>query len=56
MSKIDIDSETRKALNKLAREQLKVRLLADIAQVLMICKLEGWEYKEYIKELKGLIK
>lgn len=46
-----MDIETRKALNKLARLQLKRRLLADIAVDLMVCKLEGWEYKEYIKDL-----
>ncbi len=43
------------ALNKLAREQDKYRLLASIATDLQVCKLEGIEPKEYVKELKDLI-
>ena len=50
-----IDRETRKALQRLAREQLKYRLLADIACDIQICKIEGWQYKEYLLELKNEI-
>ena len=50
-----IDTETRKALQRLAREQLKLRLLADIAVDIQICKIEGWQYKEYLLELKNEI-
>ena len=48
-----IDTETSKALQRLAREQLKLRLLADIACDIQICKIEGWQYKEYLLELKN---
>lgn len=34
--------ETRKALNRLAREQIKLRLLADIRFDLAVCEIEGW--------------
>jgi len=39
----------------LAREQIKTKLLADLAMDLEICKLEGWDMKEYILELHQLI-
>ncbi len=45
-----------KQVNKLAREQLKLRLLADIAMDIQICKIEEWDYKEYIIELQNLLK
>lgn len=35
--------ETRKALNRLAREQIKLRLLADIRFDLAVCEIEGWD-------------
>lgn len=47
--------ETRKALNRLAREQIKLRLLADISLDLVICELEGWDKTEYLNELKSMI-
>ena len=50
-----LDEQTRKALQKLAREQLKHRLLADIAGDISVCKIEGWDYKEYLTELKNEI-
>lgn len=50
-----LDEQTRKALQKLAREQLKHRLLADIACDISVCKIEGWNYKEYLTELKNEI-
>lgn len=47
--------ETRKALNRLAREQIKLRLLADIRFDLAVCEIEGWDKTEYLAELKEMI-
>lgn len=49
------NKEYARQLNVLAREQLKIRLLYDIKMDIEICQLEGWEYKEYLLELKKLI-
>lgn len=43
------------ALNALAREQMKYKLIADIRTDIEVCKLEGIDYKEYLKELKQII-
>lgn len=43
------------ALNRLAREQLKLKLLADINTDLMVCELEGWDPREYLHDLHSLI-
>ena len=51
----DLDLETRKTLNKVARHEMIHRLLADINCDLMICQLEGWNPREYIDELHQLI-
>lgn len=45
------DSESRYALQRLAREQMKLRLLADIAADMQVCRLEGWDCREYIRDL-----
>jgi len=50
-----IDENYRLTMNRLAREQLKHKLLADITMDLQICKIEGWNYKQYLQELKDLI-
>lgn len=47
--------ETRKALNRLAREQIKLRLLADIRFDLAVCEIEGWDKTEYLAELKEMM-
>ena len=47
--------EVGQALNKLAREQLKLRLLQDIRVDIEVCKLEGINYKDYLLELKDMI-
>lgn len=47
--------ETRKALNRLAREQIKLRLLADIRFDLAVCEIEGWDKTEYLTELKEMM-
>ena len=44
-----------KSVNRLARERMKLRLLADIRVDLEICAIEGWDKKTYIRELKQLI-
>lgn len=44
-----------KSVNLLARERMKLRLLADIRVDLEICAIEGWDKKTYIRELKQLI-
>ena len=46
---------TGKILNKLAREQMKLKLMADIRADIEVCKLENIDYREYLKELKELI-
>ena len=48
-------SATRQALNRLAREKMKHRLLADIRTDLMVCELEGWNKLEYLDELLELM-
>lgn len=47
--------ETRKALNRLAREKMKYQLLADISLDLAVCEIEGWSKTEYLNELKDMI-
>jgi len=42
-------------VNRLAREQLKAQLLADILIDMEISKLEGWPVIEYLDELIELI-
>ena len=40
-----------RAVQMLARHQMIARLLADVAQDMTICKLEGWEVWEYPRML-----
>lgn len=47
--------EEAKALNRLAREQLKHKILADILIDMQICKIEWRDIKEYIVELKNML-
>lgn len=42
-------------LNRLAREQMKAKLLNDILLDMTICQLEEWNVIEYLQELKELI-
>ena len=44
-----------KSVNMLARYKFKEKLLKEILFDLMVCKIEGWDKKEYIKELSILI-
>lgn len=43
------------ALQRKAREEMKTRLLQDILFDIQVCKIEGWNYKEYIIDLKEII-
>ena len=49
------NAETSKALNRLCREEMKHRLLADILADLSICELEGYDKREYIQELVDML-
>ncbi len=42
-------------LNRLAREEMKLMLLRDIARDMTVCKIEGWDYKGYLRELQQVI-
>lgn len=42
-------------LNKKARELQKLKLIEDIRIDIEVCKLEGWNYKDYLLELKEII-
>lgn len=46
---------TCRTFNRLAREKMKLRLLADIRMDLMVCELEGWSKVEYLDELLALV-
>lgn len=41
------------ALQRLAREQCKTKLLADINADMMVCEIEGWDQTAYLAELHG---
>lgn len=43
------------ALNRLAREQMKHRILSDIAVDLTVCELEGLDTSEYVRELQAML-
>ena len=45
------DADTARALNRLAREQLRLKVLADIHVDLMVCELEGWDPTEWVHDL-----
>ncbi len=49
------DKETALALNRLAREQAKYRLLLDIQVDMAVCEIEGWDKTEYIRELQEVL-
>lgn len=55
MKNLELDKETRLALNRKAREELKLKILEDIRFDIEVCKIEGWDYLEYLHELKELI-
>lgn len=59
MAKADLavitDTNCALSLNRLAREQMKLRLMSDIRTDLIVCEIEGWDKMEYLNELKELI-
>ncbi len=34
---------------------MKSRLIKDIEADIMVCEMEGWEYNNYLEELKDII-
>lgn len=44
-----------KTVNNLARKKFQEQLLKEIHFDLMVCEIEGWDKKEYIREIKNLI-
>ena len=49
------DKETAKAFNDLARHTAILRILKDVRIDLEICEIEGWDKREYIKQLRKLL-
>ena len=47
--------EHARAVNELARQKFKQKILNDILVDLTICEIEGWCKREYINELRELI-
>ena len=47
--------DTRYALQRLARLKMIVKLEADIEADMMVCEIEGWNKREYIKQLQDLV-
>lgn len=47
--------DTRYELQRLARLKMIVKLEADIQADIMVCDIEGWDKREYIKQLQDLI-
>ena len=43
------------SLNRLAREQMKLRLMQDIRMDITVCQQEGIDYKPYLRELNEII-
>ena len=43
------------ALNKLAREEMKLKLMQDIRIDISVSELEGIDYRKYLEELKEII-
>ena len=51
----DLDKETRSAMQRVAREEMKHRIYADILADMMVCDIEGWDKMEYIIELQDML-
>lgn len=51
----ELTPQERYALQRTAREQMKHRILADIAADLTVCKMEGWDHTEYATDLNLLL-
>lgn len=55
MGKADLDNETRRAMQRVAREEMKLRIYADILVDMKVCDIEGWDKMEYIIELQDML-
>lgn len=55
MVKADLDKETRRAMQRVAREEMKHRIYADILADMMVCDIEGYDKLEYIIELQDML-
>ena len=55
MAKADLDNETRLAMQRVAREEMKHRIYADILADMMVCDIEGLDKMEYIRELQNML-
>ena len=53
--KAQMNREEAEALNRLAREQMKERLLLDIMFDMQVCRLEGWDPLAFLVELRGML-
>ena len=53
--RFDDSPGTAEALNRLCREEAKLRLLEDIRQDMAVCQLEGWNWRDYLLELRNII-
>lgn len=51
----DLTPDERYKMQRLARHQMRCKLLADIQADMMACKLEGWDQMEYIRDLQDLL-
>lgn len=55
MGRADLDKETRRVMQRVAREEMKHRIYADILADMTVCDIEGWDKMEYINELKTML-
>jgi len=53
--RLDGNADTPKRLNELARHEMILRVLNDIRFDLMVCEIEGWDKREYIRMLQAEI-
>lgn len=54
MRKIYLEKKDAKTFNRLAREQMKHKILADVLFDLQVCEIEKWDKMEYLFELEKL--
>lgn len=51
----DLTPDERYKMQRLARYQMRCKLLADILTDITVCQLEGWDQMEYIRDLQDLL-
>lgn len=42
-------------MQRVSREEMKLRIYADILVDMMICDIEGWDKIEYVRELQDML-